>query len=190
MSDQKVLYRSLSLAPTDAGRTIVAPCIVPYNRVARVADGDGPAYDEMFAPGVFARNLRAPHHVLIRSQHAEDFLGVVGRAVRLDDSDEQLAGEFVALDSNSGHQALAMIKEGIYTGASVGFVPIRNKRGSKGEIVRVSAHLDHVALVMEPAYSDAAALSVRSASVPALDDLRPPVDADLDKRLTALGLER
>jgi HK97 family phage prohead protease len=185
-----MLYRSIELSAPTEGRTIVAPCIVPYNRTVQVADGDGPPYREMFAPGVFTRNVSHPKRVLLRGQHGEDFLSIAGHALVLNDNDEQLSGEFVALDSTSGDQALAMVRAGIYTGASVGFMPIKSRQGARGETIRLLAHLDHVALVMEPAYADAATLSIRAASVSQLADLRPPRDDELEKRLTALGLTR
>jgi HK97 family phage prohead protease len=187
---KQVLYRSIALSAPAEGRTIVAPCIVPYNRATRVADEGGPVYEEMFAPGVFSRNIQHPKRVLLRGQHGEDFLSIAGHALVLNDDAEQLAGEFLALDSPSGEQALAMVRAGIYAGASVGFLPIKTRTGARGETIRVQAHLDHVALVMEPAYTDAATLSIRAASVRHLEELRPPRDEDLEKRLTALGLTR
>jgi HK97 family phage prohead protease len=187
---EKMLYRSLELSASPEGRTIVAPCIVPYNRVARVVDEGGLPYDECFAPGVFKRNLRDPARVLVRGQHGSDFLSIAGRALTLNDDGERLSGEFLALESPSGEQALAMVRAGIYKGASVGFMPIKSAVGNHGEVVRLAAHLDHVALVMEPAYADATALAIRQASVRIIDELRPIIDAELEKRLTALGMTR
>lgn len=185
-----MLYRSLELSASPEGRTIVAPCIVPYNRVARVCDQGGLPYDECFAPGVFKRNLKAPHHVLVRAQHGNAFLDICGRAITLQETEQGMSGEFTALRSAPGEQALAMIREGIYQGFSVGFVPIKSRVGEQGEIIRVAGHLDHVALVMEPAYADSAALAIRQASVKVIDELRPIIDEALENRLTALGLTR
>jgi uncharacterized protein len=184
MTEPHMMYRSVSLTVGE-GRTIVAPCIVPYNRAARVQDENGPPYDEMFAPGCFERSLRAPHRILMRGQHGMDFLSIAGRVATLSDTDEQLAGEFLALESPSGDQALAMVRAGIYTGASVGIIPLRSRREGN-VLVRTRAHLDHVALVMEAAYADAGTLAIRSAAADRFADLRPKPDPDLEERLTAL----
>lgn len=188
MTERPLLYRSVKLEE-GSGRTIVAPCIVPYGKIARVSDG-GPPYNEMFEPGVFARNFKAVNRVLLRGQHGEDFLSVVGRATALHETTEGLGGEFLCLESNSGDQALAMVKAGIYTGASVGFMPFKTRTGPGGEVVRVTAHLDHVALVMEPAYVEASSLTVRQMSNCAVDELRPIRNDDLEERLTQLGITR
>ncbi|MBO0713507.1 MAG: HK97 family phage prohead protease [Acidimicrobiales bacterium] len=183
MSD--ILTRSTSVTAGE-GRTIVAPCVVPYNRAARVRDGEGPTYVEMFAPGCFANITRAPYRVLVRAEHAQNHYDIVGRATTFVDSEAGLAGEFVAVEGPFGDHALALIKDGIWTGASVGFVPLSSRRGAAGEIVRVRCHLDHVGLVVTPAYAEASELAVRRR--PDLADLRPRRDDGLTKRLTALGV--
>ncbi|HEY7009039.1 MAG TPA: HK97 family phage prohead protease [Jatrophihabitantaceae bacterium] len=198
MTERPLLHRSFVGSPTAGeGRTIVAPCVVPYNRAMRVADFNldgsaGQPYDEMFVPGVFRNDVGAAHRVLVRAQHTEGFLGIVGRAAALHDGPNELGGEFLALDTPSGEQALGMVRAGIFTGMSVGFEPIVNRRGPRGEIVRTRARLDHVALVLEPAYPEAGALTVRSDAGSDdrvdLDELRPPANDDLERRLRDLGL--
>jgi len=199
VTERPILSRSIAGVPAAGdGRTIVAPCIVPYNRAQRVADFNpdgtaGPPYDEMFAPGVFRNDIAAaPQRVLVRAQHTEGFLGIVGRASALHDGPNELGGEFLALETPSGEQALGMVRAGIFTGMSVGFEPIVNRRGPHGEVVRTRARLDHVALVLAPAYPEAAGLAVRADSGDAgridLEEFRPPANDDLERRLRDLGL--
>ena len=68
---------------------------MPYNTPARVSDG-GPAYEEMFAPGAFARDIEARNGdfrgVKFLYQHQHD--SPLGRAVELRDDAAGLFGAF------------------------------------------------------------------------------------------------
>lgn len=194
MTERLVLLRSFDRPElTEDGRTIRGR-VVPYNEVARVADSDtGPIYEELFSPGSFQRATRAARagRVDLRYGHGDSLLDVIGPATEFEERQDGLWGTFRAMERSApADQALAMIEAGLIGGFSVGFVPIRTLAGARGVKVRAGCHLEHVALVKEPAYTSALIESVRSAPDYQMPDelaaLRPPRNEDLEARLSKL----
>jgi HK97 family phage prohead protease len=68
--------------------------------------------------------------------------------------------------TSGGDDALELVKTGEITGLSIGFKAVDSRKGADGAWEQHSAHLDHVALTNEPAYSSALVTSVRSAGHP------------------------
>lgn len=170
------IYRSFASDATVAGdgRTIVLTC-VPYDTPTTVDDGNGP-YVEEFAHGAFRKAVKAPHRVELRYRHADGVGNLLGRATDLVETPSALVGTFRAVGPN-GDQVLAMVADGLLTGASVGAMVHPNGT----EVVTRGGHtitrrtlisrLMEVSLVPEPAYADAGVLAVRE-GVPDADTLR------------------
>jgi HK97 family phage prohead protease len=187
------------------GRTVHG-ILVPYNTVARVSDG-GPAYEEMFAPGAFARDIEARagdfRKVKFLYQHQHD--EPIGRAVELRDDASGLFGAFRVAKTAKGDEVLELLREGVLDSFSIGFRPIDPAPGdpiSVGEpVIRTKAGLRETSVVTFPAYSGALVAGVRAIE-PLGDDVivevadataeTPPVqplpDPDPAREATPLGM--
>lgn len=148
------------------GRTVHG-ILVPYNTPARVSDG-GPAYEEMFAPGAFARDIEARNgdyrgvKFLYQHQHDEP----IGRAVELRDDASGLFGAFRVAKTSKGDEVLELLREGVLDSFSIGFRPIDPAPGDplniNEPVVRVKAGLRETSVVTFPAYAGALIAGVRA----------------------------
>ena len=140
---------------------------VPYNTPARVSDG-GPAYEEMFAPGAFARDIEARNGdyrgVKFLYQHQHD--SPLGRAVELRDDTSGLFGAFRVAKTSKGDEVLELLREGVLDSFSIGFRPIDPAPGEplniNEPVVRVKAGLRETSVVTFPAYAGALIAGVRA----------------------------
>jgi HK97 family phage prohead protease len=168
------------------GRTIDAR-IVPYNTVARVSDDGVTAYDEMFLPGSFERQLKAPGSVkvFLNVEHEPGFRGVIGHGRELVDREDGLHGTFKVMENADGDKALELVREGLLNGISLEAKAMRS-RTINGVVERVRTHLDKVSLCRFPAYKDAGVLAVRTEPL----TIEPaPMSDELLERLAGLGVE-
>ena len=148
------------------GRTVHG-ILVPYNTPARVSDG-GPAYEEMFAPGAFARDIEARNgdyrgvKFLYQHQHDEP----IGRAVELRDDAAGLFGALRVAKTSKGDEVLELLREGVLDSFSIGFRPIDPAPGDplniNEPVVRVKAGLRETSVVTFPAYAGALIAGVRA----------------------------
>lgn len=172
------------------GRTIDAR-IVPYNAPAQVADPPFfIPYMEEFVPGAFDKQTRAADKVKVwlNFEHEEGLRGIVGHGVSLADEGQNfLRASFRVHDNADGDKALQMVKDGLLTGMSVEYVPLKSRRTEKGVMQRLRAHLDKVSLCRFPAYKGAEVVAVRAKPVMA-EIVIPHTDPELDRRLEALGI--
>lgn len=175
------------------GRTILGRC-VPYNVPALVRDSpDSRPYEELFAVGTFKRVSADPARVLLTYEHPDKRGGGtvadrLGRGVEFRDEMDGLHGAFRVVESDLGDHALALVREKIITGLSVGFEPISARRGPGGQIIRTRARLLDVSLVHEAAYEGAEVEMVRSAAdVIDLSEYRPKPNPELDARIAKLA---
>ena len=86
-------------------------------------------------------------------------------SVRWEKSSEGLIGEFKLASTPRGEEARTLAADGMVTGLSVGFIPVRNKTttvNGRQNIQRLEAKLDHVGLVTSAAYTEAKVLAVRA----------------------------
>ena len=151
------------------GRNVEMLC-APYDEPAVVADpppwGDGSPYEESFARGAFDAALKAPNRVLLEFEHFHPGLsGVLGHATELDSRDDALYGRFRVGEHPDGDKALALIRDGVLTAASVFFQPIKTMRMRDGTMRRLKVRLDRVAIARSGAYPSAKVLAVRTAPV-------------------------
>ena len=149
-----------------SGRTVHG-ILVPYGTVARVSDG-GPAYEEMFAPGAFQRDIEASNGdyrgVKFLYQHNHD--EPLGRAVELREDAAGLFGAFRVAKTAKGDEVLELLREGVLDSFSIGFRPIDPAPGDPikmGEpVVRTKAGLRETSVVTFPAYAGALVAGVRA----------------------------
>jgi HK97 family phage prohead protease len=133
---------------------ILVGTVVPYNQQIRVG-----GYLESFAKGAFTTDTAVPLLVAHRHAHLP-----IGASVQLVDEDTRLAGEFVLSDTRDADEVLALAKDGVPLGLSVGFAPITdNWSADRKSVVRLRAHLAEISVVGVPAYADARIEAVRAA---------------------------
>lgn len=200
-SDPRILVRSFGAQAEMADENTIDVRVVPFNEVATVADPPHfRAYREQFVHQVFDRNEKAANRVLLRAGFGHDGLttdgerkpglgGVVGHGIELvsREGDGYLA-RFKMHSGSEAQTARELVGDGVLTGVSAEFVPIRNNRTPDNILQRVKAHLDAVLLTYQPAYSQAQVLAMREETV--LEELMPPpVDRALLERCADLGID-
>lgn len=119
-------------------------------------------YREAFARGAFADTDPASVPLLVAHRHAQL---PIGHAVALHDETDRLAGEFAVSATRDGDEVLALARDGVPLGLSVGFAPAPGgDRWSpdRRSVVRTRAVLAEVSVVGVPAYPGAVVESVRS----------------------------
>lgn len=189
-AERTTLARTVELAEiaTD-GRNVEMLC-APFDTPAVVTDRGNPMpYEEEFARGAFAGATKAPNRVLLEFEHWSPGLsGVLGHGSMLEERDDALYGRFRVTEHPDGDKALALIRDGVLTAASVFFQPMKSARQASGVMRRLYVKLDRVALCREGAYPQAQVLAVRSAPVLPPEELIPAFDPDLAARLEAAGV--
>jgi uncharacterized protein len=180
-TDQQQLLHREFVAKIDEegdGRTIEARC-VPYNMPADVADPpDWTPYREAFLPGAFAHQFRAADKVKVwlNFEHEQGLRGIVGHGSEFEDRTDGLYARFRVHRNTDGDKALQMVADGLLTGLSMEFSPLRS-RTHDGIVQRVKARLDKVSLCRVGAYAAAKVLAVRQPppTYPGLPEFDPQV---------------
>lgn len=158
----------LEVRADSTGRTVHG-IIVPFDTVARVSDG-GPAYDEAFRRGSFAKTIaERGDRVKLLSQHNARS-NPLGRATLLREDAAGLYGEFRVSKTSAGDEALELLRDGALDSFSVGFAPVKNEK--RGRVTwRTEVALREASLVTFPAYEGALVGGVRSLLGLSDDDL-------------------
>ncbi len=196
---REVLVRTFAVEQQSLdGRTLTVR-IVPFDETATVADPpDFRPYQEQFVRGAFKAQENVAHRIRLRAVHDPEVLetgkraspvaSVVGKGVSLRETDRGYEGEFRFLNTPEADTALELTREGGYDGVSAEFVALRSVRTKTGIMQRVKAHLDSVALALQPAYSGAEILALREGVVEDEEMMVPPPDLDLLTRCADLGI--
>jgi hypothetical protein len=100
----------------------------------------------------------------------------VGRAVAFSDQPEGLVGTFQIREGQLGDECLNDLREGYLPAMSVGFKPMKVRRGANGETEVVEGMLKEVSLLPVGAYEGARVLSLRQISA---GTMSPPPAVDL-----------
>jgi HK97 family phage prohead protease len=148
------------------GRTLYG-ALLPWGTEAQVMDPPGPRgrlVVETFQRGAFAGT--DPAAVPVTARHPRDGETLpIGVSVELDERADAAwwAGRVSA--TNLGDEVLALARDGVPLGLSIGFVevPGGSRWLSRDRVVRTRAQLDHVAVVRVPAYAGAEVVGVRGA---------------------------
>jgi HK97 family phage prohead protease len=146
------------------GRTLVGP-LLPWGVPARVVDR-GRLVVETFERGALAGT--DPGRVPLCATHPRDAGTLpIGVTVELEERADAAHGAWHVSDTMIGSEVLALARDGVPLGLSVGFLEVAGgSRWSpdRRRVVRMLAALDHVAVVRVPAYAGAGVVGVRSGS--------------------------
>jgi HK97 family phage prohead protease len=165
MTLDRVTYPAeLHLRDGDDGRTIEGP-LLPYGVEARVMDR-GRMVVEVFERGALAD--ADPARVPLTATHPRDAGTLpIGVTVELRDDADALHGAWHVSATALGDEVLALARDGVPLGLSVGFMEVPGgSRWSpdRRRVTRTRATLDHVAVVRVPAYVGAGVVGVREGS--------------------------
>jgi HK97 family phage prohead protease len=156
------LTSSLHVRDDGDGRTLVGP-LLPWGVEAQVIDR-GRLVVETFTRG--ALQGTDPSRVPLTALHPRDAGTLpIGVTVELRDEADALHGAWHVSDTMIGNEVLALARDGVPLGLSIGFAEIPGgSRWSpdRGRVTRTRAALDHVAVVRQPAYAGAGIVGVRS----------------------------
>jgi len=137
--------------------------LLPWATEARVFDR-GRQVVETFARG--ALEGTDPGRVPLTARHPRDGETLpIGVTVELRDEADALHGAWRVSATTLGDEVLALARDGVPLGLSVGFieVPGGSRWLSRDRVVRTRAQLDHVAVVRVGAYAGAEVVGVRGA---------------------------
>jgi uncharacterized protein len=137
---------------------LIAGVAVPYNIQIRVGQ-----YLKTFRPGAFRDS--DPANSPLTAMHPGSAAELpIGRAVDLVDDETGLHGVWHVSKTAWGDDVLELVRDGAVSGLSVGFIP-GDERWNKDRtaVERLSALLDHTAIVRVPAYNSARITALRAA---------------------------
>jgi HK97 family phage prohead protease len=147
----------------DDGRTLVGVA-VPYGAEAHIVEGRQ-RYVEVFARGAFGPGAGPTPLTATHPRTGAEL--PIGVSVDLADQPDGLHGAWHVSDIDLGNEVLTLVRDGVPLGLSVGFVEGRNRwNRDRSRVERLSATLDHVAVVRTPAYDGARIHAVRTATGP------------------------
>jgi HK97 family phage prohead protease len=146
------------------GRTLVGP-LIPWGVEARVLDRNRMVV-ETFERGALAG--ADPARVPLTATHPRDAGTLpIGRTMSIEDRQDAAWGEWLVSDTMLGNEVLALARDQVPLGLSIGFeeVPGGSRwSADQQRVTRTKALLDHVAVVRVPAYAGAGVAGVREAA--------------------------
>ena len=158
----------ITLAIQDNGesRTLEGP-LLPWGVEARVLDR-GRMVVETFQRGALA-GVEASR-VPLTARHPRDNQELpIGVTVELEERADAAWGAWRVSDTALGNEVLALARDGVPLGLSVGFMEVPGGSrwsADRRRVTRTRAVLDHVAVVRVPAYAGAGVVGVRSVASP------------------------
>jgi HK97 family phage prohead protease len=159
---------STTLAVRDNGdsRTLVGP-LLPWGVRACVVDR-GRLVTETFERGALAGT--DPAKVPLTATHPRDAGTLpIGVTVELEERADAAWGAWRVSDTLLGNEVLALARDGVPLGLSIGFAEVPGGSrwtADRKRVTRTRATLDHVAVVRVPAYAGAGVVGVRGGSMP------------------------
>jgi uncharacterized protein len=158
---------ALALRDGGDGRTLVGP-MLPWGVEAKVVDR-GRLVTETFTRGALAGT--DPAQVPLTATHPRDASTLpIGRTLSIEDCADAAWGQWRVSDTALGNEVLALARDGVPLGLSVGFAEVPGGSrwsADRQRVTRTRAALDHVAVVRVPAYQGAGVVGVRWRVAPA-----------------------
>ena len=131
---------------------IIAGTVIPYNTPATITEG-GKTYIETFAPGAFAADVTRAADVELTALHPRSGEVLpIGVTVALTDTPTGLDGEWRISETEFGSDVLTLVRDRAVRALSAGFAELTNHWHTRDSVTRVTATLDHVAVVRRGAY--------------------------------------
>ena len=155
---------SLAVRDGGDGRTLHGP-LLPWGVEARVVDR-GRLVVETFTRGALVGT--DPALVPLTATHPRDAGTLpIGVTLTIEDRSDAAWGEWRVSDTQLGNEVLALARDGVPLGLSIGFAEIPGGSrwsADRQRVTRTRAALDHIAVVRVPAYQGAGVAGVREAT--------------------------
>lgn len=152
---------TLAIRDNGESATLVGP-LLPWGVPARVVD-QGRLVTETFERGALAGTN--PSRVPLTATHPRDNQTLpIGVTVELEERADAAWGAWRVSDTMLGNEVLALARDGVPLGLSIGFAEVPGGSrwsADRQRVTRTSAALDHVAVVRVPAYVGAGVVGVR-----------------------------
>ena len=159
------LTTSLALRDGGDGRTLVG-ALLPWGVPAQVVDR-GRLVTETFERGALTGTN--PAAVPLTATHPRDAGTLpIGVMLELEERADAAHGAWHVSDTMIGNEVLALARDGVPLGLSIGFAEVPGGsrwNADRTRVTRTRAALDHVAVVRVPAYAGAGVVGVRSGDV-------------------------
>jgi HK97 family phage prohead protease len=153
---------TLAIRDNGDSRTLVGP-LLPWGVRARVVD-QGRLVTETFERGALAGT--DPSRVPLTATHPRDAGTLpIGVTVELEERADAAWGAWRVIDTLLGNEVLALARDGVPLGLSIGFAEVPGGTrwsADRQRVTRTRAALDHVAVVRVPAYAGAGVVGVRA----------------------------
>lgn len=134
---------------------VITGTVVPYSQPVQVREY-GKTYVEDFAPGAFAADLARAADVELTALHPRSGAELpIGVTLSLTDTPTGLDGEWWISETSFGDEVLTLVRDKALRCLSAGFAEGRNRWHSRDRVTRLTASLDHAALVRRGAYPGA-----------------------------------
>jgi uncharacterized protein len=143
------------------GRTLHGP-VLPWGIEARVLDA-GRLVTESFQRGALQGNDHS--RIPLTATHPRDNGTLpIGRTLSIEDRADAAWGEWLVSDTMIGNEVLALARDGVPLGLSIGFEEVAGGSrwsADRQRVTRTKAALDHIAVVRVPAYAGAGVAGIR-----------------------------
>ena len=134
---------------------VIAGTVIPYGTPATITE-HGRTYVETFAPGAFAADVPRAADVELTALHPRSGEVLpIGVTMALVDTPAGLDGEWRISETEFGNDVLTLVRDKAVRSLSAGFAEGRNQWHTRDAVTRLTATLDHVAVVRRGAYPGA-----------------------------------
>ena len=134
---------------------VITGTLVPYGQPVQIREY-GRTYVEDFAPGAFAADIARAAEIELTALHPRSGAELpIGITVALTDTPTGLDGEWRISETEFGTEVLTLVRDKALRSLSAGFTEGRNKWHTRSRVTRLTATLDHAALVRRGAYPGA-----------------------------------
>jgi phage head maturation protease len=156
-------YTSTLLVRDDGDGRTLHGALLPWGVEAQVYDR-GRLVVETFTRGALAG--ADPGRIPLTATHPRDAGTLpIGRTLSIDDRADAAWGEWLVSDTMIGNEVLALARDGVPLGLSIGFAEVAGGSrwsADRKRVTRTRAALDHIAVVRQAAYVGAGVMGVRS----------------------------
>ena len=134
---------------------VISGTLVPYGQPVQIREY-GRTYTEDFAPGAFAGDVPRAGEVELTALHPRSGAELpIGVTLTLTDTPTGLDGEWRVSETSFGDEVLTLVRDKALRSLSAGFAEGRNRWHARDRVTRLTATLDHAALVRRGAYAGA-----------------------------------
>jgi len=155
----RVTFPAMEVRLASTSERIVEGIVIPYDETSKLTDSPG---GERFLRGSVTRTVK-DRGARIKLFRAHDHRAAVGLPLAWDAlHDGGCWAQFRIGQTAAGEDVLNEIREGLLDAFSIGFEPVRERRGADGAREVVEAKLHEISLVPLGAYAGARVLATRA----------------------------